>query len=236
MRILLVQAREGRWITEWDKKNFARSLGKEHKLTKTINLLDGDFDVNDLLGFDAVIIGGSKYGVYDSVPNANTLRQFVKKALVKRIPLLGVCFGAQFIANAIGGKVILDEKNQEFGTVAVKKTRAGLRSPLLRNFPEKFLAQCSHHDRIIRLPKNTEVLAKNRKCPIQAFKISGADIYGVQFHPERSKKQFTELLEFERQGLKNLPVKKIMRSLKETRTEKIFQNFIEIASKKSPFG
>lgn len=238
MRFLLIQIREQPWKIHWDRNSFFASSGLSRKSLKVVNVFDKQLRLADLLGFDAVIIGGSKYGTYDQVPNMALLRQFIHWAKQKKILVLGVCFGAQLITETLGGKVIRDEGKQEFGTFMMEKTRAGLLDPLLRGLPKKFLAQCAHHDRIAKLPPGAINLVRSKKCAVQAFKILGTQIYGVQFHPERSARAYKDGVLYElnqlplrERELKNLPLRKILRAIKPTKTEIVLKNFLKIASR-----
>lgn len=238
MRVLLIQIREQPWKTRWDRNSFFESSGLNSKTMKAVNVFDKKLRLADMRGFDAVIIGGSKYGTYDKVPNMALLRQFIRLAKQKNLPMLGVCFGAQLIAETFGGKVIRDNKSQEFGTFMMEKTRAGLRDSLLHGLPRVFLAQCAHHDRVARLPPNAVSLARSKKCTVQVFKISGVRIYGVQFHPERSAKAYREGVLYElnqlplrERELKNLPLHKILQAIKPTKTEIVLKNFLKIADR-----
>lgn len=235
MRILLIQIREQPWKIRWDRNSFFESSGFNSKTMKVVNVFDRKLHMSDLLGFDVIIIGGSKYGAYDKVPNMALLRKFICWAKRKKLPMLGVCFGAQLIAETLGGKVIRDDKSQEFGTFMMEKTRAGLRDSLLHGLPKKFLAQCAHHDRIAKLPKDAVSLARSKKCAVQAFKISDTRIYGVQFHPERSARAYKDGLLYElnqlprlERELKNLPLRKILQAIKPTKTEIVLKNFLKL--------
>ncbi len=235
MKFLLIQIREQPWKIRWDRNSFFKAIGIPRKAVKVVNVFDGELQMKDLDGFDAVIIGGSKYGTYDKVPNMALLKKFIKKAVKKNLPMLGVCFGAQLIAQALGGKVVLDRKNQEFGTFIMELTKAGRHDPLFSKMLKNFRAQCAHHDRISRLPKGAINLARSRKCAVQAFRISGTWIYGLQFHPERSARAYKEGVLYElnqlplrQRELKNLPLRKILRAIKSTKTETVFRNFLKV--------
>jgi GMP synthase (glutamine-hydrolysing) len=143
-----------------------------------------------LNGVDAVIVGGSKLSVWEEIPNGVALADVVKSARAKKIPILGVCFGAQFIAHVFGGKVVRDNAREERGTFEITVTDDSFTDMLFADAPFSFLAQCAHQDCIVAPPPGAVVLASSKACPVQAFTIPGTDVYGVQFHPERSKSDY----------------------------------------------
>jgi len=224
---------------EWDRKSFVESTGLKDEELKSINAIDGSISPDDLDGYEAAIIGGSKLGVYDDIPNKNALKDFIKKAAKSGLPVLGICFGAQLIAETLGGKVVKDIERQEFGTFEIQKTEQGIEDFLMEGLPKKFLAQCSHNDRVVLMPNGSISLAKSARCPIQTFKIPGTKIYCVQFHPERSKETFQEFLKYEieqpvddKKALDVPPWKQILKNLKTTHTDIILKNFVKWATTK----
>jgi len=100
------------------------------------------------------------------------------------LPLFGSCWGHQFIARAFGGSVVYDNTRSELGTHHVQLTEAGKADPLFESFPESFLAQMGHQDRVAELPEGAIELATNNAAPYQAFRLADAPIYGTQFHSE----------------------------------------------------
>lgn len=237
VKILLIQIREEPWKVEWDRKSFLAGTGLKDEELKSINIVDGSLSPEDFDGYEAAIIGGSKFGVYDDIPNKNALKDFIKKAAKSGLPVLGICFGAQLVAESLGGKVITDFERNEFGTFEIQKTEQGIDDFLLEGLPKKFLAQCSHNDRIVLMPNGSVCLAKSARCPIQAFKIPGTKIYGIQFHPERSKEAFQDFLkyEIEQSAEKNsdpnaLPLKQILKNLKTAHADIILKNFLKWVS------
>jgi len=99
------------------------------------------------------------------------------------IPLLGICYGMQLIAQGLKGRVQAT-KNREYGRteIAVK------RSPLFSGLPHRFIVWMSHGDSVTKLPTGFRILASSRSVPIAA--IGSGKIFGLQFHPEVSHTQF----------------------------------------------
>jgi GMP synthase (glutamine-hydrolysing) len=98
-------------------------------------------------------------------------------------PVLGVCFGHQLLARALGGEVELNPRGREAGTTEVRLTDEGRRDPLFRGCPERLMVQQTHEDHVSRVPPGATALAVNDFSPIQAF-AAGESIRCVQFHPE----------------------------------------------------
>lgn len=96
------------------------------------------------------------------------------------IPVLGICYGAQLIAQLSGGEVSYSEC-REFGRTPVKINTS---SKLFEGMPEENICWMSHNDFISRLPEGFRVTATTQSTPTGAFENQGSGLYGVQFHPE----------------------------------------------------
>jgi GMP synthase (glutamine-hydrolysing) len=154
---------------------------------------DLEFEVRDLVrgdppdpdGHDGILITGSTSSAFQQEPWMAPLAGFLRRAEPTGVPILGVCFGSQFLAQARGGSVILNPAGWEIGCVQVEVTPAGLDDPIFAGVPSRFQALATHEDRIETLPPGGVLLAGNTGTPVQAFRV-GPSIWGVQFHPELS--------------------------------------------------
>ncbi len=107
------------------------------------------------------------------------------------IPILGICYGLQYIVFHFGGKVEKAEK-REFGRATLKVSK---NDPLFEGFPTQSQVWMSHSDRILNIPQNFEIIGETENA-ISAIKSFDSRIYGVQFHPEVHHTRFgTKLLE-----------------------------------------
>ena len=97
-----------------------------------------------------------------------------------RLPILGICYGAQYIAQEFGGEVAASAA-REYGR-AVLTVKGS--SVLFDGMPEKSQVWMSHGDTIVRLPEGGEAIASTEDVANAAYHISGEDTYAVQFHPE----------------------------------------------------
>lgn len=126
-----------------------------------------------------IILSGSPCSVNDeNFPSVDI------PALNSKVPVLGVCYGAQLTAKTYGGRV--DKSNKrEYGR-AILQTKNG-EDILLKNISPNSQVWMSHSDSIVALPEGFEVLATTESIPVAAFKKTTTDsfpLYGLQFHPE----------------------------------------------------
>ena len=134
--------------------------------------------VNYTPGLKAVILSGSPFSVNDS--NAPLVDI---EAISKKVPVLGICYGAQLTAKTFGGKVEKSEK-REYGRALLKVKQDDV---LWTDVPAQSQVWMSHGDSILEAPTGFELLATTDTIPVAAFKKDGNDahvIYGLQFHPE----------------------------------------------------
>ncbi|HET6993620.1 MAG TPA: glutamine-hydrolyzing GMP synthase [Chitinophagaceae bacterium] len=128
-------------------------------------------------GLKGIILSGSPFSVNeDKAPDVN-IQEFIT-----RVPVLGVCYGAQLTAKRFGGRVEKSSK-REYGRAVLERKKDDL---LLKNVAQQSQVWMSHADTILELPKEFELLATTESIPIAAFKKNGTGhpLYGVQFHPE----------------------------------------------------
>lgn len=130
-------------------------------------------DDSDVIG---VILSGSPYSVHDEEAFKVDLSQFVGK-----YPVLGICYGAQFIANSNGGKV---EKTgtREYGRANLKTFDAD--NALFKGFEENSQVWMSHGDTITAIPADCHVIASTADVKYAAYASDTNPLWAVQFHPE----------------------------------------------------
>jgi len=130
----------------------------------------------DLSVFKAVILSGSPFSCRNPEAPQPDL-----SAIKGKIPLLGVCFGAQFMAHNFGGEVA-SSNTREFGRANLSFIKDG--ELLFENIPEQSQVWMSHSDSIKDLPDHSTRIASTNDVLNAAYKISNEDTYGIQFHPE----------------------------------------------------
>lgn len=133
-----------------------------------------------------VIVTGSHDMVTDDAPWIAHTRQWLRALAHQQVPLLGICFGHQLLAQALGGHVSVHPGGLELGSVNIHTLqRAAQHDPLWSGMPTSFAAHAVHYQSVRTLPAGAQVLAGNAHEPHHAFRW-GAHAWGVQFHPEFS--------------------------------------------------
>ncbi|SDM57423.1 glutamine-hydrolyzing GMP synthase [Siphonobacter aquaeclarae] len=124
-----------------------------------------------------VILSGSPCSVRDEDSPRLDLSQFRGK-----LPLLGVCYGAQLLAHTAGGEVA-PSKIREYGR-AMLHTEHASRTRLFQNILADTQVWMSHGDTIVSVPSGFKVIGSTETVSVAAFRIEGEETYGIQFHPE----------------------------------------------------
>lgn len=138
----------------------------------------------DYADVDGVVITGSAAMVTDHTDWIERTATWLSGAVERRIPVLGICFGHQLLAYALGGKVADNPQGVEVGTVMAQRMRA-VDDPLLGGLAAHFPAQTSHRQTVLTLPAEAVRLAASELDANLAFAVDGC-AWGVQFHPEFS--------------------------------------------------
>ena len=123
-----------------------------------------------------VILSGSPSSVRDA--NAP---QVDLSSIKGAFPLLGVCYGAQYLAQNYGGEV-KPSATREYGRAMLSKVEAA--NPLICGLSQTTQVWMSHGDTIARIPDNYRIIASTEDVPVAAFQIDGEKTWGIEFHPE----------------------------------------------------
>ena len=129
------------------------------------------------------MITGSHDMVTDALPWIADTAAWIRRAVDAGLPLLGICFGHQLMADALGGRADYHPGGVEIGTADITRTRASAEDPLFRGLPEVFPGHVTHSQTALKLPEGATLLATGSHDPHQAFRV-GSSAWGVQFHPE----------------------------------------------------
>jgi GMP synthase-like glutamine amidotransferase len=144
---------------------------------------------------DGWIVTGSRHGVYDDLPWIEPLKGFLRACLAARVPVVGVCFGHQILAEALGGRVAKSDKGWGVGVhdYALVPTRPGWMAGL----PERFAVGAMHQDQIVEPPAGATLLATSPFCDFAALAYGDPerpDAISVQPHPEFAADFLDELI------------------------------------------
>lgn len=125
-----------------------------------------------------LIVTGSAASVTERAPWMRRAGEYLVEAITANTAVLGICFGHQLIAQALGGEVAKNPRGREMGSVELELV---LDDPLLDGAP--FVANMSHQDAVLRPPSGVTVLARSARDGCSALRF-GDRAWGVQFHPE----------------------------------------------------
>lgn len=188
-------------------------------------------ELPDKEAIDGAVITGSRASSYWDDPWIDDLRVWLRDAYQDGIPLLGVCFGHQILAEALGGTVS-DMGGYELGYHEIERRED---SPLFEGLDDTFTAFATHHDVVTDLPPGATLTAEN-EYGVQGYRLGHA--FGVQFHPEFDRETAVDLI-----GDKDLPPETI-EAARATVTDEnvaaaeqvkvIFENFCSYVDKVTP--
>ncbi|WP_420859841.1 type 1 glutamine amidotransferase [Marivivens marinus] len=149
---------------------FEKMLGERGFDTAVYSVVDMEFP-QGVQDCDGWLITGSRHGTYDDLPFIPLLEEFIRSAFAAAVPMVGVCFGHQIIAQALGGKV------EKFaGGWAVGRTEYDMGG-------ETVALNAWHQDQVTAIPDGAEVCASNDFCKYAAL-VYDTRAFTVQPHPE----------------------------------------------------
>lgn len=161
---------------------FAAGMGVEKSSFAIIEIFKGKI----LSGFEEVsgfIITGSARMITDMPEWVEKSAAWIKEAVGRGIPALGVCYGHQLLAHSLGGRVGFNPKGRELGTVKMNLTEEAAGDELFKGFPAQIDVHASHSQTVLELPPGAVRLAFNDMDNNHAFRF-GDCAWGNQFHPE----------------------------------------------------
>jgi len=133
--------------------------------------------------YRAALITGSPAMVTDREPWSEQAAQWLRQAAEGGLPLLGVCYGHQLLAHALGGAVDYNPQGRELGTQTIECLPAAAGDALMSGLPVAFPAQLLHAQSVVRLPPGAVALARSAQDPHQLVRLAPR-VYSAQFHPE----------------------------------------------------
>lgn len=130
-----------------------------------------------------LVITGSPALVTDCEDWSERSAAWLPEVVDRGVPVLGICYGHQLLAHALGGRVARNPLGREIGTVEVRFDEGFAEDSLLGGLPQQISVQVSHLESVVALPAKAMHLGASSGDPNQAFVI-GSNTWGVQFHPE----------------------------------------------------
>lgn len=150
---------------------------------------------------DLLVVMGGPMNVYehDEHPWLADEKDFIRACIAAGKMVLGICLGAQLVADALGGEVTR-APFQEIGWHPVKLTEAGRRLEVFAHFPDRFTTLQWHGD-TFSIPPGAVHTASSEAVAHQAFALAGGRVVGLQFHLEETQETLSELVEMAGGGL-----------------------------------
>lgn len=133
---------------------------------------------------DAWLVTGSRFGVYDDEPWIEPLKQFLRDARDAGVPMIGVCFGHQIMAEAFGGRA---EKSDKGWGCGVHNYRVANRPSWMADAVDDLAMHAMHQDQVTQIPEDATLLAASTFCEYAMLSYGDAedpDAISIQAHPE----------------------------------------------------
>jgi len=131
----------------------------------------------------AAVLTGSSAMVSERADWSERTAAWLREAVASGLPVLGICYGHQLLAHALGGRVARNPRGREIGSVDVETLPAAREDALLGALPQRLCVHATHVESVLELPAGARHLAASECDPHQAFSV-GDSAWGVQFHPE----------------------------------------------------
>lgn len=150
---------------------------------------------------DGWIITGSKFGVYDDLPWIAPLIRFLQECIAAKVPVAGICFGHQILAEAFGGKV---EKSNKGWGIGVQSYDINGQPDWMKGAKNTFAGHAVHQDQIVDLPQEATVIASSDFCEYAAIIYGDAEdplALSVQPHPEFGTEFINDLIDVRLKGV-----------------------------------
>ena len=163
-----------------------------HVALQSFDVCNGEFPPS-LDSCDAYLVTGSRFSAYDDVGWIHELKNFTRRIHEAKKPFVGVCFGHQLIAEALGGRVARAETGWGAGVHDVEVIEREHPEPWMRPEQSRCALQYMHQDQVDRLPEGGVVIGRSDHCPVAMFRV-GDSMFGVQAHPEFPKAYSEALL------------------------------------------
>jgi len=189
---------------------------------EAIRVLEGE-TLPDPATLEGIAITGSSAGVYEDHAWLDPLRQFIRKAYAARTPMLGICFGHQVMADALGGDVRKSDKGWGLGR---HQYSVAARPDFMDSAPETLSVVCSHQDQVIMRPKDAEIILASEFTPNAGLFYRSGQALSFQPHPEFDDSYGTALVELRRGKASDAVIAKALDSFASASDSAKVRNYI----------
>ena len=168
--------------------------------------------------------------VTDRLPWSEYTAQWLLEALKCGVPILGICYGHQLLAHALGGHVDYHPRGREMGTKLIELAPAASQDELFSVMPERFPAHVTHMQSVLRLPPGAEILASNDFDAHHAVRFAPR-AWGVQFHPEFTSAAMSHYLRIRSEALRQEgadPAELLSAVRDTTESEQLLRRFVAL--------
>lgn len=166
----------------------------------TVTVIDGEA-LPQAHACRGIVVTGSAAMVTERLAWSEYTARWLLDAMQAGVPILGICYGHQLLAHALGGDVGFHPRGREMGTKIIQCTSAARDDALFSALPERFPAHLTHMQSVLGLPAGAVVLGCNDFDPHQAVRFAPR-AWGVQFHPEFSDTAMSHYLRIRSEALR----------------------------------
>ncbi len=153
-------------------------------------------------GLAGIVVTGSSAMVSEREAWSERTAAWLATAVRAETPVLGICYGHQLLAHGLGGRVGMNPRGREIGSIDVEIVDAAHEDALFRGFEGPLRVQATHVESVLEIPPGARLLGSSAGDPHHAFAV-GATAWGVQFHPEFDAATVRHYIEARRQMIRD---------------------------------
>ncbi len=230
---LLIQIRQTPNVKAQELNCFSKYSGLSIDEFEVCDLFENpNLEGIDPKNYRAIFVGGASEAnvlMPEKYKFVLPAQDFLIQCLADSVPVFASCFGFQLAVQALGGKIVHEEKNFEMGSLPISLKPVAHADPVFKGIEDKFKAISVHQQKTTSCPPNTELLAYTVQC-VHAFKVYDKPFWAFQFHPEVDRETLLDRLTFYK--LKYLDddnhLEKVLSAVEATpQSHQLLRNFVE---------